>query len=76
MRRDRHRRPRRKVCAICADKIQHVDYKDINLLRRFTSERGKILPRRVTGACAKHQRKVNLAIKQARAIALLPFSVD
>ena len=56
MRRDRQRRPRRKVCAICADKIQHVDYKDINLLRRFTSERGKILPRRVTGACAKHQR--------------------
>lgn len=50
MRRDRQRRPRRKVCAICADKIQHVDYKDINLLRRFTSERGKILPRRVTGA--------------------------
>ena len=75
MRRDRQRRPR-KVCAICADKIQHVDYKDINLLRRFTSERGKILPRRVTGACAKDQRKINRAIKQARAIALLPFSVD
>ncbi|MDU5915529.1 MAG: 30S ribosomal protein S18, partial [Negativicoccus succinicivorans] len=56
--------------------IQHVDYKDINLLRRFTSERGKILPRRVTGACAKDQRKINRAIKQARAIALLPFSVD
>ena len=73
MRRDRQRRPRRKVCAICADKIQHVD---INLLRRFTSERGKILPRRVTGACAKDQRKINRAIKQARAIALLPFSVD
>lgn len=76
MRRDRVRRPRRKVCAICADKIEHVDYKDIALLRRFISERGKILPRRVTGACAKHQRKIQLAVKQSRAIALLPFTAE
>jgi len=76
MRRERGRRPRRKVCKIDADKIAQLDYKDIALLRQFTSERGKILPRRVTGACAKHQRKITLAIKQARAIALLPFSAD
>lgn len=76
MRRERGRLPRRKVCKIDADKIERVDYKDIALLRQFTSERGKILPRRVTGACAKHQRKITLAIKQARAIALLPFSAD
>lgn len=76
IRRDRSRRPRRKVCQFCADHVDTVDYKDIQTLRRFVSERGKILPRRVTGTCAKHQRKVNLAIKRARAIALLPFSAD
>ncbi len=76
MRRERGRRPRRKVCNTCADKLDNINYKDVSLLRRFTSERGKILPRRVTGACAKHQRKINLAIKRARAIALLPFSAE
>lgn len=76
IKRDRTRRPRRKVCQDCVDHIDTVDYKDIATLRHFISERGKILPRRVTGTCAKHQRKINLAIKRARAIALLPFSAD
>ena len=76
IRRDRVRRPRRKVCQCCVDHVDTIDYKNIAALRRFVSERGKILPRRVTGTCAKHQRKINLAIKRARAIALLPFSAD
>jgi len=67
------RKPRRKVCAFCVDKIQHIDYKDIGRLRRFTSERGKILPRRMTGTCAKHQRQLSTAIKRARTIALMPY---
>ena len=75
-RRPRGRKPRRKVCAFCVDKIEYIDYKDINRLRRFTNERGKILPRRVSGACAKHQREVNTAIKRARQAALLPFITD
>ena len=66
---------RKKVCVFCG-KDHNIDYKDIAMLRLFISERGKILPRRVTGICAKHQRKINLAIKRARAIALLPFSAD
>ncbi len=70
------RRPRRKVCQLCVDKVQHVDYIDINRLRRFISERGKILPRRMTGNCAKHQRQISEAIKRARHVALLPFTVD
>lgn len=76
IKKDRVRRPRRKICQGCVDHIESVDYKDIVMLRRFISERGKILPRHVTGICAKHQRKINLAIKRARAIALLPFSAD
>lgn len=76
IKKDRVRRPRRKICQGGVDHIENVDYKDIAMLRRFISERGKILPRRVTGICAKHQRKINLAIKRARAIALLPFSAD
>ena len=75
--RDRgNRRPRRKVCSFCVDKVEEIDYKDVAKLRKFITERGKILPRRITGTCAKHQRKINLAIKRARAIALLPFSAD
>ena len=70
------RKQRRKVCTFCVDKIQHIDYKDITRLRRFTNERGKILPRRMSGNCAKHQRQLSEAIKRARAIALLPFTVD
>ena len=76
MKRDRNRRPRRKVCAFCVDKIENIDYKDVARLRRFTTERGKILPRRISGNCAKHQRQVTLAIKRARNIALLPFTAD
>ncbi len=76
MRRERSRRPRRKVCNFCVDKVEQIDYKDIAKLRRFTTERGKILPRRISGTCAKHQRKLTLAIKRARAIALLPFTAE
>ncbi len=66
--------PRRKVCQFCVDKIDHIDYKDVTRLRRFISERGKIEPRRKTGTCAKHQRRLSRAIKQARQVALLPFA--
>ncbi len=76
MRRDRSRRPRRKVCSFCVDKVEHIDYKDVAKLRRFITERGKILPRRISGNCAKHQRQVTLAIKRARNIALLPFTAE
>ena len=76
MKRDRGRKPRRKVCSFCVDKVDHVDYKDAAKLRRFTTERGKILPRRISGNCAKHQRQVTLAIKRARNIALLPFTAE
>ena len=65
IRRDRSRRPRKKVCSFCVDKVDHIDYKDAGKLRRFITERGKILPRRISGNCAKHQRQVTLAIKRA-----------
>lgn len=69
------RRPKRKVCSFCADKVKTgIDYKDIIKLRRYATERGKILPRRISGNCAKHQRAVTIAIKRARAIALLPYT--
>ena len=67
------RKGRRKVCQFCVDKIDSIDYKDVARLRRFMSERAKILPRRVTGTCAHHQRELTVAIKRARQIALLPF---
>ena len=73
VRRPRGRKPRRKVCQYCVEKVQHIDYKDVARLRRFTSERGKILPRRMTGTCAKHQRQLSTAIKRARTIALMPY---
>jgi len=76
MRRDRGRRPRRKVCSFCVDHVDSIDYKDVAKLRRFITERGKILPRRISGNCAKHQRQVTLAIKRARNIALLPFTAE
>ena len=76
MRRDRGRRPRRKVCSFCVDKVKHIDYKYVAKLRRFVTERGKILPRRISGNCAKHQRQVTVAIKRARNIALLPFTAE
>ncbi len=70
-------RRKKKVCAFCADKEHDfVDYKDINKLKRYVSERGKILPRRVTGTCAKHQRALTVAVKRARHIAIMPFIAD
>ncbi|MBS4189850.1 30S ribosomal protein S18 [Bacillus sp. FJAT-49705] len=67
------RAKRRKVCFFTANGITHIDYKDVDLLKKFISERGKILPRRVTGTNAKYQRKLTVAIKRARQMALLPF---
>ena len=70
------RRMRKKVCSFCSDKVSNIDYKDVMKLRRFMSERAKILPRRVTGSCAKHQRALTIAIKRARYLALLPYTSD
>ncbi|MDZ7597135.1 MAG: 30S ribosomal protein S18 [Desulfobacterales bacterium] len=69
---------RRKVCRFCADSTLAIDYKDVKTLKYFTTERGKIIPRRISGSCAKHQRSLTVAIKRARTIALMPFvgSVD
>ena len=69
-------RKRRKVCIFCVDKVEFIDYKDSAKLRKFISERGKILPRRISGTCAKHQRELNTAIKRARQAALLPYVTD
>ena len=69
-------RKRKKVCQFCVDKNQNIDYKDYSKLKKFTSERGKILPRRTTGVCAQHQRRLMLAIKRARHVALLPYIID
>ena len=69
-------RKRKKVCAFCVDKVTSIDYKDTAKLRKFLSERGKILPRRTTGTCAMHQRQLTVAIKRARQIALLPFITE
>ena len=67
---------KKKICNFCAEKSEFIDYKDVLKLRKFVSERSKILPRRITGTCAKHQRQLTEAIKRARHIALLPFSSD
>ena len=72
----RNGRRRKKVCAFCGTNAQPIDYKDTNMLKRYVSERGKILPRRITGTCAKHQRALTLAIKRARHIALMPYQQD
>lgn len=69
-------RRKKRVCAFCSDKLNNIDYKDVNKLRRFVSERGKILPRRITGNCAKHQRALTLAIKRSRHIALLAYTQE
>ena len=66
-------RRRKKVCVFCADQNAVIDYKDVNRLKKFVSERGKILPRRITGTCAKHQRAITVAVKRARHIALMPY---
>ena len=70
------RRGRKKVCSFCVDRVEHIDYKDVVKLRKYISERSKIIPRRVTGTCAKHQRELTIAIKRARHLALLPFVSD
>ncbi len=69
-------RRKKRVCAFCADKINSIDHKDVNKLKRYISERGKILPRRITGSCAKHQRTLTIAIKRSRHIALMPYTQD
>jgi small subunit ribosomal protein S18 len=70
------RRGKKRVCNFCVDKIDQIDYKDVSRLRRYITERGKILPRRITGNCARHQRQLTVAIKRARNVALLPFTVE
>ena len=67
---------RRKICRFCSDKIPQIDYKDMSRLRNYINERGKILPRRISGNCAKHQRQLSACVKRARVLALLPFSSD
>ena len=70
------RRPSRKVCAFCTDKVETIDYKDTAKLKRYMTEKGKIVPRRASGVCAKHQRELAAAIKRARVMALLPYKND
>ena len=70
------RRKKRRQCNFCADKIESIDYKDIPKLRRYITERGKILPRRITGNCANHQRQLTVAVKRARVVALLPYTAE
>ncbi len=72
----RNKRRKPKVCLFCVDKIEHIDYKEVDKLRKYISERGKIVPRRVTGNCAKHQRQLTDAIKRVRYLALLPYSAE
>ena len=67
---------RKKVCQFCADKTETIDYKDVEKLRKYITDRGKILPKRITGTCAMHQRQVTKAIKRARIVALLPYTAD
>lgn len=76
MRPDKGRRPRKKVCSFCVDKVEHIDYKELGRLRKYITERGKILPRRISGNCAKHQRQLTIAVKRARNVALLPFTAE
>lgn len=76
MKRERGRRAKRRVCVFCVDKTEAIDYKDIPRLKKFTTERGKILPRRISGNCARHQRMLTLAIKRSRNIALIPYTSD
>lgn len=66
----------RKSCEFCANKIENIDYKEVNKLNKYLTDRGKIVPRRISGSCARHQRKLTKAIKRARSMALLPFTVD
>ncbi|MDH7577356.1 MAG: 30S ribosomal protein S18 [Bacillota bacterium] len=75
MRRERGKK-RKKVCSFCVDRVSYIDYKDAYKLRKYITERGKILPRRISGNCAGHQRQLTIAIKRARNVALLPFTVE
>ncbi|GAC1388511.1 MAG: 30S ribosomal protein S18 [Vulcanimicrobiaceae bacterium] len=70
------RRPKRKPCSFCAEKVLDINYKDVGRLKKYVSERGKILPRRISGNCAKHQRALTVAVKRARVIAFLPFVAE
>ena len=72
----RNRQSRKKVCAFCMDKIENIDYKDVPRLKRYLSDRAKIIPRRVTGTCARHQRQLTVAVKRARHVAFLPYVGD
>jgi small subunit ribosomal protein S18 len=72
----KRRFPRKKICRFCSDKIVDIDYKDIKRLRNLITERGKIIPRRISGNCARHQRQLGTAIKRARNIALMPFAAE
>lgn len=76
MRKERGRKPKKKVCSFCVEKLSTVDYKEATRLRRFITERGKLLPRRISGNCAKHQRQLTTAVKRARIMALLPFTIE
>jgi len=76
LKRDRTRRPRKRVCSFCVDKVESIDYKETGRLRKYITERGKIFPRRISGNCAKHQRQLTIAIKRARNVALLPFTAE
>jgi len=76
LKRERGRRSRRRVCSFCVDKVETIDYKDTGRLRRYISERGKIIPRRISGNCAKHQRRMTIAVKRARLVALMPFTAE
>ena len=76
MAQDFQRQPRRKYCQFCKEDVDYIDYKDVQLLRKYTTDRGKIKPRRVTGACTQHQRDIAIAVKRAREMALLPYTVS
>ena len=67
---------KKKICKLCVDKIERIDYKDDRRLARFVTDRGKIVPRRISGACSRHQKQITLAVKRARVLALLPFTSD
>ncbi len=76
MKREKGRRGKKRICNFCVDKIENIDYKDVPRLKKYITERGKILPRRISGNCARHQRLLTTAIKRARVMALLPFTAE
>lgn len=76
MRRERGRRGKKRICNFCVDKMKRIDYKDVPKLKKYVTERGKLLPRRISGNCARHQRMLTVAIKRARNIALLPYTSE